>query len=171
MQGMRRFLLGLILGLLAIPLAAFLYLRMGYAPVATAAPPMPLERALTSMALDARIAKEAPANSPIGATPENLLAGAKVYRENCAVCHGLRDGSRTAIAKGMFPRPPELMHGKGVMDDPVGETYWKVKNGIRLTGMPGFTGSLTKTEMWQVSQLVREAAKLPPAAAASLETK
>ncbi|MBZ5724647.1 MAG: c-type cytochrome [Acidobacteriia bacterium] len=168
---MRRFLLGLIVGLLAIPLGAFLYLRMGYAPVATAAPPLPFERALTSMALDARIRKEAPDSSPVSATEENLLAGAKIYRENCAVCHGLRDGSRTAIAKGMFPRPPELLHGKDMMDDPVGETYWKVKNGIRLTGMPGFAGSLTETEMWQVSHLVREAAKLPAPVGALLETK
>jgi hypothetical protein len=39
-------------------------------------------------------------------------------------------------SKGMYPQPPELFKGKGVTDDPAGETYWKVANGIRLTGMP-----------------------------------
>ena len=32
----------------------------------------------------------------------------------------------TAIAKGMFPKVPQLFKGKGVTDDPVGETFWKV---------------------------------------------
>src|SRR5262245_53619158 len=51
----------------------------------------------------------------------------------------------------MFPKPPHLFRGKGVTDDEPGETYWKVANGIRLTGMPAFKNSLSETEMWQVS--------------------
>jgi mono/diheme cytochrome c family protein len=62
----------------------------------------------------------------------------------------------------MFPRPPELFKGHGVTDDPAGETYWKVNNGIRLTGMPAYGGSLSKDEMWQVSLLLANADKLPP---------
>jgi hypothetical protein len=61
----------------------------------------------------------------------------------------------------MFPRPPELFKGHGVTDDPAGETYWKASNGIRLTGMPAYTGSLSQTEMWQVSLLLANADKLP----------
>jgi thiosulfate dehydrogenase len=45
----------------------------------------------------------------------------------------------------------------GVSDDDAGETYWKVANGIRLTGMPAFDHVLTDTEMWQVSLLVKNA--------------
>jgi mono/diheme cytochrome c family protein len=53
----------------------------------------------------------------------------------------------------------------GVSDDPPGETYWKVANGIRLSGMPAFKGVLTENEMWQVSLLLANADKpLPPAA-------
>ena len=50
--------------------------------------------------------------------------------------------------------------GKGVTDDEPGETYWKVANGIRLTGMPGFNQQLSTTEMWQVSLLLAHADKL-----------
>jgi mono/diheme cytochrome c family protein len=53
------------------------------------------------------------------------------------------------------------MEGKGVTDDEPGESYWKVANGIRLTGMPGFRQRLSETEMWQVSLLVADADKLP----------
>ena len=44
----------------------------------------------------------------------------------------------------------------GVSDDEPGETYWKVANGIRLSGMPAYTHILTETQMWQVSLLPKE---------------
>ena len=157
---MKNLILGLIVGIFLLPVAAFLYLWFGYAPVATSAPPLPFERTLAAMALNARIAKEAPKDAPVPPTELNLLAGAKIYQENCAVCHGTGE-PRTAIAKGMFPPPPPLFEGKGVTDDPVGETYWKAANGIRLTGMPGFGGSLSDEQLWQVSQLLANADKLP----------
>ena len=49
-----------------------------------------------------------------------------------------------------------------VSDDPAGETYWKVANGIRLSGMPAFSHVLNQTEMWQVSQLLANADKPQP---------
>ena len=61
----------------------------------------------------------------------------------------------------MFQPPPQLPQGKGVKDDPVGETYWKVANGIRLTDMPAFQGPLAGIELWQVSQFLAHANELP----------
>ncbi len=158
---MKTFLLGLLLGLIVLPAAVYGSLWTGWAPVATAAPPLPFERRLARMALHARMAKEMPAQSPIPATEPNLLAGAKLYREHCAVCHGLAGVPPTPPAKGMFPRPAQLMHGKGVTDDPATETYWKAANGIRLTGMPGYRGFFSEGQLWQVSQFLANADKLP----------
>jgi thiosulfate dehydrogenase len=91
----------------------------------------------------------------------NLIAGAQVYVQNCAVCHGVPGQDLSGIAKGMFPKPPKLMEGRGVTDDPVPESYWKIAGGIRMTGMPAFRDSLSDTQMWQVSLLVANADKLP----------
>jgi len=71
----------------------------------------------------------------------------------------------------MFPTAPQLWVKKksgvvGVSDDPVGETYWKVKNGIRLTGMPAYQKLLTDQQIWQVSLLLSVADKPLPAEAA-----
>jgi mono/diheme cytochrome c family protein len=104
----------------------------------------------------------------VPADEANLRAGALVYRENCGVCHGLPGSHRTAIARGMFPPPPPLFQGKGVTDDDAWETYWKVENGIRMSGMPELKGSLTETQIWQVSLLVKNADKLPPAVRSDL---
>jgi len=163
---MKKVLLGMVLGLVVALLGAAAYFGLGLAPVATSAPPMPMERLLAGIALHARISKEAPLHAPIPSDEPNLLAGARIYREQCAICHGLSGQPETSIAKGMFPHPPQLFTGHGVTDDPAGETYWKSANGIRLTGMPGFKGSLSDTQLWQVSLMLASADKLPAAAKA-----
>lgn len=158
---MRKFLLGLILGMVLVPVGVYFYFSKGMAPVATAAPPMPFEKTFANMALHARLAKEMPKSVPITADEAAYAAGAQVYKDHCAVCHGVPGQPSTAIASGMFPKPPKLMEGKGVTDDEPGETYWKVSGGIRMTGMPGFEKTLSTTEMWQVSLLCANADKLP----------
>lgn len=161
---MGKFVSGLILGLILIPFIVYLYFSTGMAPVATNASPMPFEKMFARMALHAGMGKAASQAPPIPADETNLSAGAQIYKDHCAVCHGLPLTPQTAIAKGMYPDPPKLMEGKGVTDDTPGETYWKVNGGIRMTGMPGFQSSLSTTQMWQVSLLCANADKLPQGA-------
>jgi len=158
---MLKFLAGIVFTLILIPIFVFSYVKSGAIPVATDAPDMPFERTLAHMGLDAHVDKEAPKTPPFQATKDDFIGGAHLYREHCAVCHGLPDEPKTFIAEGMYPRPPQLLKGKGVTDDPAGETYWKVANGIRLTGMPAYKKTLSDKEMWQVSQLLADADKLP----------
>jgi len=160
---MKQFIIGFIAALVSIAAVGFGYVALGLAPVATTSAPLPLEKLITGIALDARVAKEAPKSSPFPASDEVYAAGARIYRNNCAVCHGLPGQDQTPIAKGEFPKPPELFKGKGVTDDPAGVVCWKVANGIRLTGMPGFSGPLSTDQMWQVTLLLSNADKLPAA--------
>ena len=156
--------LGIILGVAAVFGGAYFYFSSGQVPVATSSPEMPLERKFAGMALHAYLDKLPHPNPPVPADEPNLLAGAKLYKQNCAVCHGLPGEPRNAISNGMFPKPPRLFRGVGVTDDEVWESYQKISGGIRLTGMPGFKDSLSETQMWQISQLVKNADKLPDSA-------
>lgn len=165
---MKGFLTGVVLTLVCMVAAVYFYFSTGRAPVATSAPAMPFEKRLAGMALHARIEKEMPRAVPIEANEANYLAGARDYMEHCSVCHGLPGKPETAIARGEFPKPPQLFKGKGVTDDPASETYWKTSNGIRLTGMPGFEKSLSPTQMWQISLLLANADKLPASVTAVL---
>ena len=167
---MGRFLVGVIIGIVIIPVIVYFYFSTGRAPVAVSAPPMPFEKMLAHMAQHARLDKEVPKTVPIEADERTYSAGAQIYKENCAVCHGLSTGAQTPIALGMFPAPPKLLQGKGVTDDPAGETYWKVSGGIRMTGMPGFEKTLSTNERWQVSLLLANADKLPATVKDSLLT-
>jgi mono/diheme cytochrome c family protein len=161
--------IGILIGILLVAAGAWFYFTNGWAPVAVADPPMLLEKKLAHSALNARISKDPHSDAPpVPVNETTYLAGADVYKQNCAVCHGLPGEAQTAIAKGMFPKPPELFHGTGVTDDPAWETYWKAKNGIRLTGMPAFKVSLEDTQIWQVSVLLANADKISPTVKAAL---
>jgi len=165
---MKKFIFGLIAGLLVTPICVLVYFYAGLVPVATSAPPMPFEKKLAHIGLNAKIDKEAPRNAPFTPDEQAYVAGAQLYMQHCAVCHGTPQQEPTAIAKGMYPDPPQLFKGKGVTDDSAGETYWKVSNGIRLTGMPAFEKSLSTQQMWQVSLLLANADKLPASALQAL---
>ncbi len=162
-----KFLIGLVIGLLIVPIGIWLYLTAGSPPVATADEPLPFEARIVHIPMHARIDRELVKTPPVEASPTNLEIGAHIYRQQCAACHGLY-GRPASFAKSMFPEAPQLWepHRNGVVgvsDDPAGETYWKVANGIRLSGMPAFKKVLNQTEMWQVSQLLANADKpLPP---------
>lgn len=159
---MKAFVSGLVVGVLSVPVLLVLIVVTGHFPAATTDSPLPFERTIAGVALRARIHRQAPRRDVSKLTTDNLVGGANVYQKNCAFCHGLPDQPKPLLATGMFPPPPQLFTaGDGVTDDPAGEVYWKVKNGIRLTGMPAFQASLTDEQMWQATALVVRADKLP----------
>ena len=153
--------IGFILALAISVGCVFLYFSAGLAPVSTADPPMPFEKKVANMALDAHIAKQHIPPSSVPANEANFLAGASVYKQHCALCHGLPGQPPIDYVTTMFPKPPQLFRGKGLTDDPASETYWKAANGIRLSGMPSFKTKLTDTQLWQVSELLAHANEIP----------
>ena len=160
----RAFVVGVLAGVLLLVGGVYYYFTSGMAPVAAADPPMPFEKQMAGKALNAHIDKQNIASPPLPADEPNLVAGAKIYKEQCSVCHGLPDQPPPAIADAMFPHATLMFKGKGVSDDPATVSYWKAANGIRLSGMPGFKGVLTDTQLWQVAQFVASTDKLPDSA-------
>jgi thiosulfate dehydrogenase len=159
---MKRFPAGFIIGLFVLPIIAIVYFLGGFVPVAATDSPMPFEKRIANSSLKARLRREAPKRDLSSFTTADLVAGARVYQKNCAFCHGLPKQPAAPVADGMYPHAPQLFTADGtVTDDPVGVTFWKVQNGIRLTGMPSFKATLTDQELWQVSAIPALADKLP----------
>lgn len=98
-------------------------------------------------------------------TDANLIDGITLYGEHCALCHGTAAGKTSAspVAKGLYPQPPQLA-SDGVEDDPEGVSFWKIKHGIRWTGMPSWGGALNDQQIWTLALLLKHMDKLPPAA-------
>ena len=159
--GVGAFVLGFVFAFVALGAGGYAYLRWGHPPVATADTPFPMEAKIVNLPLHARIDREMK-TAPFAADESGLETGARIYTRECSVCHGV-PGHNSDYAKSMFPSAPQLWvkHRNsavvGVSDDEPGETYWKVANGIRLSGMPSFDHSLSETEMWQVSLLLKNA--------------
>jgi mono/diheme cytochrome c family protein len=150
----------MLIGWLVLPVLFFLYLRFGYAPVATSAPLFPFEELLANTAVEARLSRDAPKQAPIPPSEANFMAGAMIYRKHCAECHGVDHQPESPLAKGMFPKPPQFFEQHAIGNEPVGQNYWIVANGIRLSGMPAYRGTLTEEELWQVSQFLSNRDKL-----------
>jgi thiosulfate dehydrogenase len=164
-SGFGKLFLGFILGIVAVAAGLFAYLKFGPLPVAVADASLPMEKQIVSLPLHARIDRESK-TAPFGISEDVFESGAQVYRAQCASCHGT-PGHDVSFAKHMFPAAPQLWkkHGEGIVgvsDDEPGETYWKVANGIRLSGMPSYKHTLSDTQMWQVSLLLKNADKELP---------
>jgi thiosulfate dehydrogenase len=164
--GFGKIFLGFLLGVAAVAAGLFVYLKFGALPVAVADAAFPFEKEIVYLPLNSRIDREMK-KPPFGISEDVFESGAHVYRAQCASCHGT-PGHDVAFAKHMFPSAPQLWrsHGShgvvGVSDDEPGETYWKVANGIRLSGMPAYSHVLTDAQMWQVSLLLKNADKELP---------
>ncbi|MGE5208929.1 MAG: c-type cytochrome [Alphaproteobacteria bacterium] len=158
---MVKFFLGVVVGIGLVVLVSYFFVTRGGLFMGTDTKPLPLERTIAGAAITASIGKSADDPSPLPTDESNLLAGAKIYMQACAGCHGRLDQASSG-AKSFYPRPPHLLPpDKGVTDDPVGATRWVVKNGIRFSAMPSFNRKLSDSEIWQVSLLLQNADKLP----------
>jgi thiosulfate dehydrogenase len=160
-------LLGIAATLVVLAAAGYAVLRAGIIPANADAKPGRFERYIAGTSLKATLQKEAPKEqNPISLNDANLIAGAHLYGSHCAVCHGTagKDAPPPPIAKGEYPQPPQLAK-HGVEDDPQGWTYWKIKHGIRWTGMPSWKDELTDRQIWTLTLFLKHMDKLPLAAA------
>ena len=161
---------GLVAGFLtavaAAFVAAYLLLISGRVPANADATPGRLETWMAGTSLDATLAREAPKGpNPVPISDANLIEGINLYAQHCALCHGTAagDSSASPIAKGLYPRPPQLATD-GVEDDAEGISFWKIKHGIRWTGMPSWGRALTDQQIWTLALFLKHMNNLPPAA-------
>ena len=86
---------------------------------------------------------------PVDLDDEALIAlGANHYQRGCAWCHGAPGQAANPIVDSMLPRPPAYDALAG--DWEPAELYWIVRNGIKMTGMPGWPDRSRDEEPWAV---------------------
>lgn len=87
-------------------------------------------------------------------TPEAVKAGAKLYNDECIYCHGAPGEEASNLAKGLNPRPPELLAAR--RHNTPNETFWAVKNGVRMTAMPAWGKSYDDAHIWAVAAFLHQ---------------
>ncbi len=154
---------GFVVALLLLAAAGYVGVVAGLVPANADGKPSKLERWAAKTSLRATIKRAtAGISNPYPPDDEALSDGLKLYAANCAVCHGAADGEPSKLAKGFYVRAP-LLAKDGVEDNPVSESFWKIKHGIRFTGMPSFGATLSDKELWEIAGFLERMDKLSPA--------
>jgi mono/diheme cytochrome c family protein len=163
---MKRYLLVFALGVVTFPALGIVVARLGLWPTRANIDPPSWERALAEPSLRASLKRHAPAlKNPHPVSEETLLAGMKIFRTNCAGCHGEPGRPSSWGTKGFYPRVPQLADAPSQLSD--AEMFFVVKNGIRYSGMGAWDGMISDNEIWQVATFLSNTKSLPEPVAAA----
>jgi len=154
-----RILIALIV-LLAAGAAGFAY--SGIFDVSAAVPEPQWRARVFEIVKDRAIDRRAaalPAAPPLG-DPQQIRKGLVDFSEMCVGCHGAPGVPKSEIGMGLNPDPPDLAH-EGAEQSPV-RLFWVLKNGIKMTGMPGFGMTHTDEQLWAMVAFLKQLPKLNP---------
>ncbi|HYG98730.1 MAG TPA: cytochrome c [Terriglobales bacterium] len=160
---MGKFIAGVIFAVVVIAVGLWIYLRYGYVNLAADAPMPRIEKFYVRGMVDAWAERNAPkVNNPVQATEANLADGARLYKENCAVCHGSPEMPVAGLGRGLSPQAPQFLdHSPAHMDERV--IFHITKHGVSRSGMPAWGELLNDQQIWTLTAFMKSMEKLPPA--------
>lgn len=169
---MGKFLLGFVAGVLALPIAVVTVAWLGLLPINSNSSPSRLESAFAHMALDSSAARRAPhLPNPIAPTEENLMAGVKLFKNDCAGCHGTPNTAKENEADvNLYPNA--LQFALHPPRKPDYQLFWIVRGGVRYSGMFAWGGQfapdasgkdVSDEKIWTAVTFLTHLDSLPPA--------
>lgn len=168
---MSKFLLGFVAGVLILPAVALAAAWLGLVPINANAHPAAWETGFAHFALDHAAARRAPhLTNPIAPTEQNLMAGVKMFKGDCAGCHGSPNTVNDPfVTNSLYPPPPRF-----AIDPPRKpeyELFWLIKGGVRYSGMFAWDGQfgrdasgndVSDQKIWTAVTFLSHLNSLPP---------
>jgi mono/diheme cytochrome c family protein len=110
-------------------------------------------RAVRRFAVPAAIREQ---RNPIPVSDEVVAAGRAHFADHCASCHANDGSGDTEMGRNMFPKAPD-MRQRATQSLTDGELFWFIENGIRFTGMPGWSTGTEEgeTASWHLVHFIR----------------
>lgn len=90
--------------------------------------------------------------APLMDAAVSLSKGAKNYDAMCAQCHLAPKMEPTELNRGLYPQPP--VFNASDEEHELASTYWIIKNGLKLTGMPAWGAFHTEQQLWELALFV-----------------
>src|SRR3954463_10124704 len=144
---MRGFVFGAIATVVALVIVVIAVTHLGLYPIGADNPPSYVEQRLAEPAMNVSADKQKPAgDNPMPPTAANLSRGAQLYEEHCALCHGGAKAKISPLQNQFSPPAPQLINR--IPHDPPAWIFWVTAHGVRVTGMPAWTGILSDDDMW-----------------------
>jgi mono/diheme cytochrome c family protein len=151
----------LILLALVVAVAAYglILVRRGFSALAT---PSAIEELAAETARKLAVPSAArELRNPIAPSMESIRGGMEHFAYHCSPCHGNDGGGHTVYGKGLYPKPPDLC-AAGTQSKSDGELYYTIENGVRLSGMPAFSGTHTPAQTWRLVLFIRHLPHITP---------
>jgi mono/diheme cytochrome c family protein len=153
----------LLLGLAVVVGGAGLWYVLG-SGVSARERPGRIEEFIAGRVRNMAIARRAAAlTNPVENSGAIIADGRAHFADHCAWCHANDGSGDTPVGRGLWPKPPDLRLEKTQsLSD--GELFWIIENGIRFTGMPGWsTGTAEgETASWHLVHFIRRLPRLTP---------
>jgi mono/diheme cytochrome c family protein len=124
------------------------------------------ETDLADAAKDVTIPLEAgKMQNPLPDTDEVVGQGQEVFLGSCAQCHGADGRGDSNLGRSMNPPAMDLSSAH-VQHWSDAELFWIIQNGVRLTGMPAWKGSISEDDTWKLTRYIHNVSRLGAASAA-----
>ena len=158
---MGKLLVAFVLGAVAVPVAWIIAAFMGWLPVEATADPPPWEAKLAHRALEASLEGRASRiESAMPSSDAALLAGMKLYVNNCSGCHGRPGAPSDWGTKAFYPRVPQFAERPSNLEP--AEMFIVVRHGVRYSGMGAWDDLMPDEDIWRVVAFLSSLRKLPP---------
>ena len=95
--------------------------------------------------------------NPVPVTPEGLAAAAKLFKDNCVMCHGEKGQGDGESAKTLNRKPANFTDKAMMSAETDGALFWKMSQG--RAPMPSWEDVFSETQRWQLVNYVRQFAK------------
>ena len=99
------------------------------------------------------------ARNPVETTDLAIAQARDHFADHCAICHANDGSGRTQIGENLHPPTPD-MRTAVTQDLSDGELFYMIRNGIPLTGMPGWGGK--DEENWKLVLFIRHLPEILP---------
>jgi mono/diheme cytochrome c family protein len=110
--------------------------------------------------IESRAEELTPPDKSVLADPKTLRIGFEHYDEMCLVCHGAPGMEPGEAREGLNPKPPLLAKEADDMSEK--EMFWVIKNGIKMTGMPGWGPTHSDDKIWAMVAFVKSMPTMTP---------
>lgn len=166
---MKLFFAGFLSGIAVLLLGVVGYLRLGLAEMRGDIGPPAWENSLMYSAVHASVRRHAPEQpNPIPPTNENLVAGGRLYANNCG-CHGTLGKTSEDFDDSLYPPVPQFP--KIGTEYSEAQIFWIAKHGVRRTGMFANGKWMADKDLWTLAAFIKRIKELPPSVRTALEEK
>jgi mono/diheme cytochrome c family protein len=168
---LKRFVIGFVTGGILLTLCVLGYLRLGLANVAADAPTPAWQTRWMFSAVHASIGRAVPADlrNPQPEDVESLIAGGKLYLNDCVGCHGAPGKPPSDFGATFYPAAPQLARDGTPYSE--AQIFWVAKHGIRRTGMSAQAPYYSDQKLWLLAGFIHRITSLPPQVRAGIDAK